>query len=57
MVIEELREILKLLDIMAIHHRAVPTDYEQGYYAGLQVAKRLIINLDRIRILGLDNDN
>ena len=56
MVIEELREILKLLDIMAIHHRAVPTDYEQGYYAGLQVAKRLIINLDRIRILGLDND-
>ena len=57
MVIEQLREILKLLEIMAIHHRAVPTEYEQGYYAGLHVAKHLIINVDRIKLLGLDNDN
>jgi hypothetical protein len=57
MVIEEQRQLLKLLHIMAIHHRAIPTEYEQGYYAGLHVAKHLIINLDRIKLLGLDNDN
>ena len=57
MTLDEQRELFKLLSIMAIHHRAVPTEYEQGYYAGLHVAKHLIASYDRIRLVGLDNDN
>jgi hypothetical protein len=57
MTLDEQRELFKLLNIMAIHHRAVPTEYEQGYYAGLHVAKHLIASYERIRLVGLDNDN
>jgi hypothetical protein len=57
MTLDEQRELLKLLHIMAIHQRAVPTEYEQGYYAGLHVAKHLVASYDRIKLLGLDNYN
>ena len=54
---KDIKDILKLLSIVGSHLRAVPTEYEQGFYAGIKVAGHLVAKIDKIKLLELDNDN